>query len=142
MSLALIVDASVAAKWFVRENLHDQALDLLEHRDRLAAPDLIVSEIANIAWKKCVRGEISSAQARTMTAAIGHYIPTLHPASKFAERALEIALELNHPVYDCLYLACAESSGTLITADKKFHETVKGTGFESGVQYLGKFNIV
>ena len=75
-----------------------------------------------------------------MAAAIRHYIPTLHPASDFAERALEIALELNHPVYDCLYLACAEGGGTLITADKKFHESVTGTVFETVVKYLGKIS--
>ena len=35
--------------------------------------------------------------------------------------ALAIAVELGHPVYDCLYLACAESAdATLVTADDRF----------------------
>ena len=88
-------------------------------------PVSLFSELANIAWKKCVRGEEPPAQARAMTAAIRHNIPTLHPVSDFAERTMEIALELNHTVYDCLYLACAEGGDTLITAYKRFHESVK-----------------
>ena len=134
---SFIVDASVAAKWFVRENLHDQALTLLDHADRLEAPDLIVTELTNIAWKKCTKGEINLLQAQAMAAAIHHYIPTLHPASEFVEQALEIALELNHPVYDCLYLACAKKGSLFITADEKFCNAVKGGDFEFYVQYLG-----
>ncbi len=36
-------------------------------------------------------------------------------------RALELALELRHPVYDCVYLALAERlDRKLITADRRF----------------------
>lgn len=68
-------------------------------------------EVANIAWKKATQREISAAHARAIASAIGHYIPTLHPSSAVIERALEIALALKHPIYDCLYLACAQTVG-------------------------------
>ncbi len=125
-----IVDASVATKWFVREGLHAEALLLLAQPDRLAAPDLIVAEVTNIAWKKCLRGEITRAHADAMAAAIGGYIAMLQPSFELAERALDLALSLNHPVYDCLYLACAESlGGTLISADVRFATALHGTRY-------------
>jgi len=132
-----VIDASVAVKWFVRESLHDEALRLLEHRDRFVAPELIVSEVTNIAWKKVVRKEISHEQTRFIVVAISQYIPTLRRSVELSERALELALTLNHPVYDCLYLACAEGvGGTLITADRKLHQSVQGSEFESLITYL------
>lgn len=77
-------------------------------------------EVANIAWKKATQREISAAHARAIASAIGHYIPTLHPSSAVIERALEIALALKHPIYDCLYLACAQTvGGTLVAADRR-----------------------
>jgi len=132
-----VVDASVAVKWFVRENLHEQALALLDHGEPLAAPDLVVTEVTNIAWKKVVRNEISRGQARVITQAISQYLPALHPSADLAERALDIALTLNHPVYDCIYLACAETvDGILITADRRLCRSVYGSKFAGLIKYL------
>lgn len=132
-----IVDASVAMKWFVRENFHEQALALLDYNEPLAAPDLVVTEVTNIAWKKVIRNEVSREQAHIITQAISRYIPALHPSVNLAERALEIALTLNHPVYDCIYLACAETlGGLLITADWRLHQSVHGSEFAGLVKYL------
>ena len=47
-----VVDASVAIKWFVREALHEEALRLVDNPDAMQAPDLLVVEVTNIAWKK------------------------------------------------------------------------------------------
>ena len=133
-----VVDASVAVKWFVKENLHDQALRLLDAAELLQAPDLIVPEVANIAWKKAVRGEVAKDQAQVVVAAIRQYIPRLHATVGLTEQALGIALTLNHPVHDCLYLACADvADGVLITADKRLHEAVQDTDFSRLVRYLG-----
>lgn len=135
--MTYVIDASVAVKWFVRENLHDEALRLLAYREHFAAPELIVSEVTNIAWKKVVRNEISRQQARAITIAISRYIPKLQRSVELSEQALEIALILNHPVYDCLYIACAEAvGGKLMTADRKLHQSVKGSEFESVLKYL------
>jgi predicted nucleic acid-binding protein len=47
------------------------------------------------------------------------------------------ALTLNHPVYDCIYLACAETiDGILMTADRRLHRSVHGSEFESLIRYL------
>ena len=138
-----IVDASVATKWFVREDLHAEALLLLARPERLAAPDLIVAEIGNIAWKKCLRGEITRVQAEAMAAGISGFITVLESMSALAERALDLAFELNHPVYDCLYLACAESlGGTLVTADTRFRVALRGTPYAGLILHPGEPDFV
>lgn len=134
-----VVDASVAAKWFLRENLHEKALHLLDYEEYLRAPDLLVAEVANIAWKKAVRDQISVKEAQIIAIAVPHYIATLFPSAQLVERAIAMAIALNHPVYDCIYLSCAEAAGgRLITADRRLCEAVRNTEFEDLAQYLGE----
>ena len=134
----LVVDASVAAKWFIDESLHQEALELLDHPEELYSLDLVVAEVTNIAWKKVLRGEIEQSHATEMAKGIRQGIPLLYPTSMFNERALELALLLQHPVYDCLYLACTEAiEGILVTANQKFRHKAQDAGFENLVHYLG-----
>ena len=134
----LVIDASVAIKWFVKENLHDEARRLLDGQDDLHAPDLLVAELANVAWKKTVRREIDARQARDIALAYLDGVPRLWSSADLVDRALQIALELGHPIYDCLYIACAEAvSGVLVTADGRLRAAVDATRFEPLVRYLG-----
>jgi predicted nucleic acid-binding protein len=133
----LIVDASVALKWFVREHLSATAHDLLRTPDTLSAPDIIIAEIANAAWVKTVRGDISAAQASMIVAAMQYGEVALRPSTDVAERALDIALALNHPVYDCLYIAWAERlDGIVVTADDRLCRAVENGAFASLVRPL------
>lgn len=139
--MTFVVDASVAIKWFVREALHTEALRLLDEPETLHAPDLLVPEVTNIAWKKALRGEIGKNQAAGIAKAIRQGVPLLYPSALFNERALEIAFLLEHPVYDCLYLACAElNDGVLITADEALGEAARRAGFGRLIRHLEEQN--
>ena len=52
----LVVDASVAIKWFIDEPDSGEAVAVLQHS--ISAPDLLAPECANILWKKVGRGEL------------------------------------------------------------------------------------
>ena len=117
--MTLVVDASIAAKWFVEEDGRKQALRVLDLSDR-EAPDLIVAEVANVIWKKTLRGQVTDTQARAICAALPRYFETLHASEALVESALAIGLALRHPIYVCLYLACATRLGArLVTADRR-----------------------
>jgi len=133
----LVIDANVAIKWFVMENLHAEARRLLEGGDDLYAPDYMVIELANVAWKKAKRQEIARQQAEQISSACLDGVPVLHASSALLERAMRIALDLDHPVHDCLYIACAEAvDGVLVTADEKMVRTVEGTKFRRLIESL------
>lgn len=135
--MSLIVDASVAIKWFVKENLHEEALVLLQHNDRLQAPEFIVAELTNVVWKKRLRREITNGQAQTIVSRIPNYVPVLYPILLDHERALDLAVFLEHPAYDCLYLACAERvGGTMVTADRTLLRKAEGTFFSDLAAFL------
>ncbi len=137
--MSLVVDASVAIKWFVAEELHAEARQLLIGGEELHAPDLLLSELANAAWKKAMRKEIGHRQAGKIAVACLGGVPTLHASAGLVGRASEIALSIGHPVYDCLYIACAEAlNASLVSADARLAQVVGGTQFAPLVRRLDR----
>jgi predicted nucleic acid-binding protein len=116
----LVIDASIAVKWVVEEEGTQEAL-ILRRRAKLVAPELLTTECANILWKKCQRDELSKAEAflaaKLLQAADIEFLPTRH----LLEAATRIAVELDHPAYDCVYLALAsECDCRFVTANEHF----------------------
>jgi predicted nucleic acid-binding protein len=128
--VVVIVDASVAVKWFVHEPLHDEARALLLGSEPILAPDILAVEVANALWVKARRGDLDQATAQRAIAAItGSGVPELRPSSTLVARATQLAHLLDHPVYDCIYLALAASlDDRVVTADRRFHAAAVGAG--------------
>ncbi len=124
---ALIVDASVALKWVVQEDGSDAAL-ALRSRD-LAAPALLRIETANALRTLAARQAITPNVALELFALLQSAPVTVVDHDDALEnRALELAIELGHPVYDCLYLALAERmERALVTADARLQKVVRAT---------------
>ncbi|MBE7184444.1 MAG: type II toxin-antitoxin system VapC family toxin [Methylobacterium mesophilicum] len=135
--MSLVIDASVAIKWAVGEEGSDAATALLGRGEPPVAPQFVLLESANVLWKKVARRELDGNQAEVGFALIKKAFPTLVPDFSLIDRALSIALELSHPVYDCLYLACAESTGfPLVTADKRLHEKARSSRHAGLLRFL------
>ena len=118
--MKLTVDASIAVKWLVAEPLREEARRLLAHRLHLHAPEILLSEFANTIWKKSRKGEILDPQPYFVELASLPEVVAIHPVGDLIERAAQVAVLIDHPVYDCLYLACAElTASVLITADQQ-----------------------
>ena len=58
-----VLDASVIATAFFNEEFEEHATALLASDCSHLAPELIVSEVGNVIWKRFRRGEISEAEA-------------------------------------------------------------------------------
>lgn len=127
-----VVDSSVAVKWFVPESLQANAWTLAKQPENLVAPDLLLVELANIAWKKVTRGEITRIVALEISRQVVSGIHSFFPAEPFARRALEIGLDINHSIYDCMYIALAELTGySLVSADNRLVRAISGTKWQS-----------
>jgi len=112
----LVIDASVAVKWVIDEEGTTEALAL---RGRaLAAPDLLIAECANILWKKVRRNELSEQEAVFAAGLLARADIELMAMRPYLEAAVRIAVALDHPAYDCIYIALAEAEGLrFVTAD-------------------------
>lgn len=132
----MIVDASVAVKWLVEEEDSDIARALLGRVD-LIAPTLIHAEVANAIWKKRRRGELSDdPELAALPDMLASVLQTMDETPMIG-LALAIALELGHPIYDCIYLAVAETlDQELVTADDRFRKRVASHVYGSRVRAL------
>lgn len=128
----MIVDASVAFKWLVREEGSASAIALIGGEE-LIAPTLLQVEIGNALWKKFKQGEfLPSDQAAGHLENIASLVRTVDETPMMG-RALEMAMKLEHPIYDCVYLALADAlDDVLVTADRKFLNVV------SQSEYVGR----
>lgn len=121
----LVVDASVVVKWVVTEEGTEEAVSLLS-RPRLSAPDLLMAECANILWKKVRRSELTVEEAAISARIIQRADVELYPMRALTEASAKLAVDLDHPAYDCFYLALAMSHGWhFVTADLRFLNKVR-----------------
>ncbi len=128
--MSLLVDASVALKWFIPEVRSAAARALLDREDDLLAPDWLLVEVANCLWKQGRRGLIDPPQSRKILATLEEILHLL-PSLPLTPRALKLAHRLDHPVYDCLYLAAAEAADApFITDDRKLISVAQKHGCE------------
>jgi predicted nucleic acid-binding protein len=117
---ALVVDASVAVKWVIEEEGTEQAL-IVRRQGSLRAPELIVAECANILWKKVRRAEILRDEALLAAGLLEAADIEIVPTRSLLEAATRMAIELDHPAYDCLYLSLAvQADCRFVTADERF----------------------
>lgn len=120
-----IVDASVAAKWFLREAHRVDAWRLFAPGNRLHAPDFALLELDNLFCKRLRRGELSEEDAREARMLLRQMPLRLAPTASLRDQSFEIAVETRRSPYDCLYLALAvQLGGPMVTADRRFFDAV------------------
>lgn len=135
--MTLVVDASVAIKWFVNESDSLGAEQLLMSPLSLYAPNLLRVEFAGALWNNLARKTIAFEQARQALARLPRSINVWRATEPLLGEALQFAVELEHPIYDLIYLALAREIGSqVVTADSRFMKKVAGTAYAADVIHL------
>ncbi len=138
--MRMVVDASVALKWLVEEEGSEAANRLLQGDHELYAPRLMASEIANALWRKARLGEIGRGEAGTLAATVQEMPLRWGEDEGLGADATRLAIALDRPVYDCVYLAFAHRIGAeLVTADTRFANALAVTEHGGSVKLLGDF---
>lgn len=126
---AVVVDTSVAVKWLLDEPGSESAGRLMTENQALLAPDLLLVETANVLWKKIRRGEMPAADLDETLSDLLSLDINFYGSGLLLGRASRLALQLGHPVYDCMYLALAAETGAPIaTADRRLRRAADGIG--------------
>lgn len=139
---AYVLDASVAAKWFlppVRETLTSEALQVLHEygagRVRLTVPDLFWPEFGNVLWKAVRQKRILPRSAEESIIELEKAEIGTAPSKPLLKDAFAIAAAFDQTVYDGIYVALAVASDTpLITADERLANAL---GAQFPVRWLG-----
>jgi predicted nucleic acid-binding protein len=134
--VSVVVDASVAIKWVLNERGTAAALEL--RAEVLIAPSLWLAEAANALWKHVRLGELDVEEALTRMRDLAAAPVAAFPVEPHVERSLELAAQLQHPVYDCFYLVLALQHDTyVVTDDRRFVRAANRPDLAGRVRLLG-----
>jgi predicted nucleic acid-binding protein len=122
----VVIDASVAVKWFILEERSAASLALHRENVPLIAPDVVVLEVFSALWaavpRKRVPGGTLDKLAPLIPGAFSHLVRALElyaPATTLSSRH-------DHPIYDTLFIAlAAREQPTLVTADEGQFEVAR-----------------
>ena len=132
-----VVDASVAVKWLVPEDLYEVAKLISGRPDRLVAPRLIITEVANALARKTAQGILNGKEAGYLCGTLPVLLPELIDVDDMIAPALANACQLRHPIYDLIYLETARRlDAQLITADRRFIAKLANTDLARHVTLL------
>ena len=136
--MILVIDSSVALKWFVNESRCDAAQRIILTDDQLIAPDWAYAEVVNALWRKARVGEINVEQVREAISELPNYIEFQSSDTGLMNLALDIASQLSHSIYDCVFLAIAlqTEGAVLVTDDRKFAEKAASGGYADRLRTL------
>jgi predicted nucleic acid-binding protein len=134
--MTLVVDANVAIKWYITELDTPIALRLLSDEPDLIAPEHILAEVGQALWRRFRRGEITRTQVAEAVTRLSQSIELI-PLEEIAAEAADIACEISYTVYDCLYIAAAVRSNTvLVTADDRLRTALSGSRWADRARLL------
>ncbi|HEY0069781.1 MAG TPA: type II toxin-antitoxin system VapC family toxin [Chloroflexia bacterium] len=127
----LVVDSSVAIKWFVDEDDSDQAQMLLDQIGAgdytLIVPELIYAEVGNIIWKKVMRGLLAPSDGQIVADtffAAGIESEVVLTRTLFLD-ACSLAINYKQSMYDAIYLALSiQEQCPVVTADERLFNSV------------------
>jgi predicted nucleic acid-binding protein len=119
--MMIVVDASIVFPLLVDEDKSLAARRVFSETENIIFLDFLLIEIANGLASSLRRRRYDTNYAMKAMAKAGKLISNPERASKFLNAAFTLALEINHPIYDCLYaIAARENKATLVTCDAKF----------------------
>jgi len=121
----MIVDASVAVKWLVEENLSKAATRLATRND-LVAPDILDLEVAQALTRKVRQRNLQQSVAEELWVDFAKATIQRVAWQGHAQAALALSFRLRATFVDCLYLAIAiDLDDTIVTADERFVRAVR-----------------
>lgn len=130
----MVVDTSVALKFYLPEEGHEEAVRLLEAEESgaavLLAPGTILPEGFNAIAQQRRRGLLDAEDAGEAWEKLLHAPIYTYATEDLIERAAEIARETGAIIYDTLFLAIAEDAQSVaVTSDGRLLKTLEGTRY-------------
>jgi predicted nucleic acid-binding protein len=131
----IVIDASVGLKWVLDEPGSDAASALCDQE--LIAPALWLAEAANALWRLARMSQLTTDEAAARFFELLNAPVASLAIEPHLPRALKLAAEIGHPVYDCLYLSLALHHQThVITADRRFASAASAPQLAGSVRLL------
>jgi predicted nucleic acid-binding protein len=126
-------------KLFFEEEHSKAAEQCVARADELLAPDLLWAETANVIWKRQRHGDLTADAAADLLRHILALPVAIHPSADLVPDALDLAMRLERTVYDCLYLALAvRTASIMVTGDLRLVNALAGGPLEKYIAWIGR----
>ncbi|MFA5844432.1 MAG: type II toxin-antitoxin system VapC family toxin [Coriobacteriia bacterium] len=140
MSARRVLDASVAVAVNVPEAASEACMTLIDETRERLVPDIFFAEYGNAVWKRRMRGDITAEQASIAMEWLGDLDVETVPCRDHIAEAVELAIAMGQPVYDCLYLVLASLyDAELVTLDTNLAAAARLAGVGVTVPLSGSF---
>lgn len=128
----VVVDSSVAIKWFVPQPYSTEARTILNGYQNgtlaILAPDLIYAEVGNIVWKLQRFQDLSQEDADDILDAFKEIEFEITALSSLLADAYRLAVDYQRTVYDSLYIALSlQQKCPFVTGDRKLVNSVSNS---------------
>lgn len=124
--MRLVLDASVAIKFYVPEASSERALDWLTRDLDFSVPDIFLVEVAQALLRHCRERRLTREDLDLAVGDLDQLVDVAVSSGDLIGRALSIAHDLDHRLHDCMYLALADRLGSpLLTADERLVRKVR-----------------
>lgn len=117
----MVVDTMVFAYALLNvPEFRDEAVAVLGTLDEVFVPDSLHAELANVVWQWVSHTRVSLKDGLDVLADADQLVSRSYLTRGLWEEALVLAADAHHPVYDTLFVALANATGTrVITYDQK-----------------------
>ena len=120
MALACVLDASAAVRLILGDPAAAHLAERIAEAALVLAPELMLTEVANTLWKLQRVDQLAGLDPQLLLLDARELVDRVEPDRHLQAEALALACHLNHPVYDCLYLALARrEAAALISSDRR-----------------------
>ena len=132
-----VVDASVGIKWFLPE-IHSEVASRLQFLNAsLHVPAFFHLELGSVLSKRIRRNELTPEEGETILKELKQIPLQKHSDERLFKPAFALALQTKQSLYDCLYLALAETiNSRVVTADQKFFSSLGSGEYENRVIWV------
>ena len=125
-----VLDSNIGVKWVLEEDLSEKARSVRDEFAQgiheLLSPNVFLAETAHALTRAQRQGRITPVEVGIFMADVLTTLPQFRSYYPLLSRAIEISVQSRIGVYDCLYVALAESeSCELLTADDRLVRALK-----------------
>jgi len=119
-SSSLVLDASAVVRIIEGSPQTATFQQAVLDAELVLAPELMLTEVSNALWRLQRAGQLQVEGLQQCLSRGAALVDHIEPDRHLQVEALALACHLDHPVYDCLYLALARrEAALLLTADQK-----------------------
>jgi predicted nucleic acid-binding protein len=120
MAGSCVLDASAALRLITQDPAAEDLAQQVEQMALVLAPERMLTEVANALWKLQRAGGLHGIDPQLLLVDARDLVDQIEPDRTLQVEALALACHLNHPVYDCLYLALARrEAAILLSTDQR-----------------------